>query len=177
MCAVLKRNSLFIVSPGLMNALSANSEIAMANKKVLPPTYLFISIVLMLMLHFLLPLYEVITYPWILIGCLPLLLGIALNLIADNEFRMFNTTVKPFQESTVLITTGAFRFTRHPMYLGMILILFGIAILMGSLTPFFVVPVFAGLMDQIFVKVEERMLVEKFGKTWLEYSSNVRKWL
>jgi len=149
----------------------------MANKKVLPPTYLFISIVLMLMLHFLFPLGEVIAYPWMLTGCLPLLLGIALNLIADKAFKVFNTTVKPFQESTALITTGVFRVTRHPMYLGMILILFGIAILMGSLTPFFVLPVFAILMDQIFVKVEEQMLVEKFGNTWLEYSSKVRRWI
>ncbi|MGD8571486.1 MAG: isoprenylcysteine carboxylmethyltransferase family protein [Gammaproteobacteria bacterium] len=149
----------------------------MANKKILPPTYLFISILLMATFHFFFPLVEVIAYPWVLIGCLPLFLGIALNLIADKAFKLCNTTVKPFQESTVLITTGVFGVTRHPMYLGMILILLGVAILTGSLTPFFVVPVFAIIMEKIFVNIEERMLAEKFGETWLEYKSKVRRWI
>jgi protein-S-isoprenylcysteine O-methyltransferase Ste14 len=112
-----------------------------------------------------------------LVGGLPLLLGIALNLIADKAFKVFNTTVKPFQASTTLITTGVFRITRHPMYLGMILILLGVAILMGSLISFFVIPIFAVLMDQIFVKVEEQMLAEKFGEHWVKYKSEVRKWI
>ena len=154
----------------------------MANKKVagkiiLPPVYLFVSIVLMVVLHFLLPLTEVIIYPWILLGFVPLLLGVILNLIADKAFKLANTTVKPFEESTTLITTGVFGITRHPMYLGMILILGGIAILMGTLTPFFVILLFAAVVDQIFVKIEERMLAEKFGQYWLDYRSKVRRWL
>ena len=149
----------------------------MASKTILPPTYFFIAIVLMVMLHFLFPLAEILRYPWLLLGCVPLLLGIALNIIADRAFKLFSTTVKPFEESTTLITTGVFRITRHPMYLGMILILFGIAILMGSLTTFFVIPIFAFLMDQIFVKIEEKMLAEKFGKVWVEYKSKVRRWI
>jgi protein-S-isoprenylcysteine O-methyltransferase Ste14 len=148
-----------------------------AGKKVLPPTYFFVAIVLMVMLHFLLPLAEVTHYPWLLLGCVPLFLGIAINLITDKAFKLNNTTVKPFEESTTLITTGVFRITRHPMYLGMILILFGIALLMGSLSTFFVIPVFAFLMDHNFVKVEEKMLAEKFGEDWVKYKSRVRRWI
>ena len=92
----------------------------MVSKKILPPTYLFTSIALMIVLHFLFPLVEVIPYPWLLLGGVPLLLGLALNLIADKAFKIVNTTVKPFEESKALITTGVFRFSRHPMYLGMI---------------------------------------------------------
>ena len=47
------------------------------------------------------------------------------------------------------------------MYLGMVLILIGIAVLMGSLTPYAVIPVFAVLMEVVFIRVEERMLEEK----------------
>ena len=63
------------------------------------------------------------------------------------------------------------------MYLGMVLILLGIAILMGSLMPFFVVIVFATLMEVVFIKTEERMLEQKFGSVWLEYKKKVRRWL
>ena len=61
----------------------------------------------------------------------PLALGIALNLAADNSFKRYKTTVKPVENSTVLITAGVFRLSRHPMYLGFVLILVGITLLMG----------------------------------------------
>lgn len=149
----------------------------MASKTILPPVYLFVSIILMIALHLLFPIVEVIAYPWLLLGCIPLAFGIALNLVADRAFKNFNTTVKPFKESSALITTGVFRVTRHPMYLGMTLILIGLALLMGSLAPLFITPVFTILMDQIFVKKEEQMLEEKFGKNWLDYRSKVRRWI
>lgn len=51
------------------------------------------------------------------------------------EETQAGTTVKPFQESTALITDGVFRLSRNPMYLGFVLVLTGIATLLGSLTP------------------------------------------
>ena len=93
----------------------------MEGKKVLPPTYLWISIAIMLILNFLLPLTKIIPWPWNLLGIFPLACGIALNLIADNAFRAAKTTVKPFEESTALVTSGVFRISRHPMYLGFVL--------------------------------------------------------
>lgn len=131
----------------------------------------------MVLLHFLFPGAEIVSYPWRLIGSVPLLLGIFLNLIADKAFKKNHTTVKPFEESTSLITTGVFRLSRHPMYLGMVLILVGIAMLLGSLLPFLVIPVFAVLMDVIFIRTEERMLAHKFGDAWRQYQENVRWWL
>ena len=149
----------------------------MPGNKILPPVYLFVSLALILLLHFLVPLTVIIAYPWSLFGCIPLVIGIVLNLAADKAFKIFNTTVKPFQDSTALITTGVFRISRHPMYLGMILILLGLAILMGSLTPFSVVILFAVCMDRIFIRVEERMLEENFGKAWRQYRAKVRRWI
>jgi protein-S-isoprenylcysteine O-methyltransferase Ste14 len=131
----------------------------------------------MVALHFFLPVAEVVTYPWVLLGLLPLLLGILLNVIADQAFKTMNTTVKPFEESTALITEGVFRITRNPMYLGMVLMLFGIALLMGTLTPFVVGPVFAVLMEYKFIKVEERMLADRFGERWTVYQQEVRRWI
>ena len=149
----------------------------MGKKTPLPPTYLFTAIVVMVLLHFLFPIVEVVPYPWLLLGCVPLILGITLNLIADKAFKQNHTTVKPFEESNCLITTGVFRLSRHPMYLGMLFILIGIGILMGTLMPFLVIPVFALLMEVMFVRTEERMLADKFGETWQKYQANVRRWI
>ena len=149
----------------------------MKDKKVLPPTYLLVAIVLMLALHFLLPVYKIVPTPWNLLGILPLACGIALNLIADKAFHQVQTTVKPFEESTALITTGVFRITRNPMYLGYLLILLGVALIVRSVIPYAVILVFAVLMDRVFIRVEEQMLEKQFGQDWLEYAQEVRRWV
>ena len=149
----------------------------MKRKPVLPPTYLWAAMIVMAALHFVFPVARLIPFPWQLAGVLPLLLGAALNISADKAFRDARTTVKPFQESAALVTTGVYRLSRHPMYLGFVLILLGLAILLGSLTPFIVVPLFALLMDRAFIVVEEGMLAEKFGQVWLDYKQRTRRWV
>ena len=57
------------------------------------------------------------------------------------------------------------------------LVLTGIAVILGWLMPFFVVPVFAIVADTVFVRVEERMLAERFGQAWLTYRAKVRRWI
>lgn len=144
--------------------------------KLLPPTYFYSAVVLILGLHFLLPGAQVIHSPWRYLGLIPLLLGSALNIMADQSFKRHNTTVKPFEESTFLVTEGVFRFSRNPMYLGFVLLLAGIVMLLGSITPWIVVAVFLFLMEFRFIRVEETMLETRFGDTWSEYKQRVRKW-
>ena len=146
-------------------------------KRPLPPTYLFVSLVTMVLIHFLVTDFKVAAYPWNLLGLIPLAAGITLNLMADTAFKKAQTTVKPFEQSTALITTGVFRISRHPMYLGMILSLFGVAVLMGSLPPLIVIPFFVVLVELVFVRTEERMLDEQFGPAWASYKYKVRKWI
>jgi protein-S-isoprenylcysteine O-methyltransferase Ste14 len=146
-------------------------------RKILPTTYLLIAIIAMAALHFFAPAVQIIPIPWSLLGIVPTAGGVIINLIADSAFRQVKTTVKPFQESTALVTSGAFRISRNPMYLGFVLTLLGIAIILGSLTPFVVVLIFSILMDRVFIQVEERMLEDKFGRAWLEYKAKVRRWI
>lgn len=143
----------------------------------MPPTYLFFSMVIMVLLHYLVPIEEIVPYPWDLLGIIPLVVGVALNLIVDTLFKKAGTTVKPFEYSSTLITTGVFRISRHPMYLGMVFILLGVAILMGSLTPFIVIAIFAAVMELFFVRTEEKMLAQKFGEVWEAYNKKVRRWI
>jgi protein-S-isoprenylcysteine O-methyltransferase Ste14 len=145
--------------------------------KLMPTHYLLFALLMMLALHFLWPLATLVPPPWNLVGLVPLAAGIAINVMADGAFHKAETTVKPFQTSTALITDGTFRITRNPMYLGFVLALIGVALLLGSLTPWIIVPLFAVLMDWLFITSEERMLESAFGQAWLDYKARVRRWI
>ncbi len=149
----------------------------MKNKPVMPPTYLFIAIVIMVALHFILPVATIGQTLWKLVGIVPLAAGLILNLVADRDFKKHRTTVKPFEESTALITAGVYRLSRNPMYLGFELILIGVALFLGSLTPFAVVILFPLLMEALFIRAEEQMLAQQFGRSWLAYKEEVRRWI
>ncbi len=100
-----------------------------------------------------------------------------MNVIASNSFNKHKTTIKPYEEPTALVTDGLFRVSRNPMYLGAVLLLTGVAITLGSLSSFIVVPVFFFLMNEIFIKKEEKILEEKSGEAYLAYKKQVRRWL
>ena len=145
--------------------------------KPLPPTYFNSSILLIVLIHFIWPGDIIIYFPWNLLGIIPVFIGAFLNLLADKAFKINKTTVKPFEESTTLITKGVFKISRNPMYLGMAWVLIGISIFLGSITPYIVVILFVILMQLIFIRVEEDMLAKTFGDTWLNYKKTTRSWL
>jgi hypothetical protein len=95
----------------------------MVAKKIFPPTYLLVSILVMLCLGFLFPIPRVISPFWNLLGLLPLALGILFNMSADRAFQQVHTTAKPFAQSSTLMTEGVYQISRNPMYLGFALVL------------------------------------------------------
>jgi protein-S-isoprenylcysteine O-methyltransferase Ste14 len=148
-----------------------------ASKKTLPPVYLLLAMVMMALLHLVLPLRQVVVFPWRLVGILPLVLGLALNVTADARLKQHGTTVKPFERPAALVTTGVYRMTRNPMYLGFVLILLGVALLLNSLSAFFLIPAFAVVMEVVFIRREERMMEATFGREWFAYRAKVRRWI
>ena len=149
----------------------------MNGSKMLPPTYLLIAIAVMVVLHFVFPIMTIVSLPWNLLGIIPLVVGVVINMVADNSFRRANTPIKPFEEPTALVTSGMYQVSRNPMYLGFVLILVGIAILLGSVMPYIVIPVFMILIEKSFIRVEEHRLEQKFRQQWLEYRQRVRRWV
>lgn len=149
----------------------------MNNGPILPPAYLFTALSMMVLLHLFIPVYEVTPPPWNMVGIIPLALGIAFNFGADTALKKYGTTVKPFKKSTALITTGVYKYSRNPMYLGTVLILIGVALLMGSLSPCIIIPGFIFIMDRLFIRAEEGMLNAQFGDAWTAYKAKVRRWL
>ena len=120
-------------------------------KSINPPFFLLLSLLLTLILKWLVPAVSLIFPPWNLLGLLPLGLGIAINLLADRKFHTRQTTVKPEELSSCLITDGVFRYSRNPMYLGMILVLLGFSILLNSWVSFLVLPGFSVLIHYCFI--------------------------
>ena len=145
--------------------------------KILPPTLLFAAVLLMIALHLLFPVMQIVPVFWRLLGVFPLGLGLAVSYIAEKQFRQAGTTVQPFEGSSYLVTDGLYRFSRNPMYLGMVLMLLGVAYLLGSLTPMWVIAFFAGWVHIQYIRREEEMLFAQFGQDWLEYKAKVRCWI
>ncbi|MGD8385312.1 MAG: isoprenylcysteine carboxylmethyltransferase family protein, partial [Lysobacterales bacterium] len=83
----------------------------------------------------------------------------------------------PFSPATTLVTGGLYRYTRNPMYLGMTLMLLGMALLLGSVTALAPVAGFARVIHKRFVLPEEAFLEKAFGQAYLDYKLRVRRWL
>jgi protein-S-isoprenylcysteine O-methyltransferase Ste14 len=138
---------------------------------------LLLALVLLGAAHLFLPLGRPIGFPFRLLGLVAVAWGIYLNLAADALLKRHHTTVKPFERSTALVTSGVYRSSRHPMYLGFVLILAGTATLLGSASPWLVVGAFAVVVDRTYVRVEESMLRAQFGEQWSAYAETVRRWI
>ena len=145
--------------------------------KILPPTYFFISLIISALLHYTLPVVQLINYPINLFGFLFFLLGGLLNIWADQLLKKQSTTVKPNEIPTTLIQTGAFRISRNPMYLGMTLLLIGAGFILGSITSFAGTVFFIVSMELKFIPMEEKLMQEQFGKEFDNYKKKVNRWL
>jgi protein-S-isoprenylcysteine O-methyltransferase Ste14 len=144
---------------------------------LLPPVYLVADIALMAALHWYLPLVQLIEGPVRIAGALLMLLSVGFGFWAVRLFRKADTGVVPFTPVKALVDSGPFRLTRNPMYFAMTGVLVGTAVLLGSLSPWLVIPVFVALIQWRFIYAEEAMLEEACGQSYLDYKAKVRRWL
>ncbi|MEO9137004.1 MAG: isoprenylcysteine carboxylmethyltransferase family protein [Casimicrobiaceae bacterium] len=149
----------------------------MQKRRILPPVYFLAAIVVMVALDFVLPMVRWHWSPARMAGVVLIVAGLASAIAGARRFRLHGTAVKPFAESSALVVDGPYRFTRNPMYLGLSIILLGIGLVLESLTPFLVIPVFVWLITTRFIALEEPMLEQRFGSAYVEYRARVRRWL
>ena len=142
-----------------------------------PPVLLLMAVVLMVVLHYVLPVARWLAWPWRALGALPIAMALLVGFWGAVQFRRHDTTIIPFEQSTALIAEGPYRYSRNPLYISMTLILVGLWILLGSLSPVVVVPLFVWWISTRFIANEERHLEAQFGRTYLEYKTKVRRWL
>ena len=145
--------------------------------KVFPPLYALVSLLLMLGLHYVFPGPRIISGSARYLGIVLIGAGLGFGLWARMLFVQVGTTVKPFQESSELVVQGPFHITRNPMYLSLTTLLLGLGILLGSLTPFFVIPFFVWIINRRFIPAEESMLERRFGESYRAYRGRVRRWI
>ncbi|MFO1402522.1 MAG: isoprenylcysteine carboxylmethyltransferase family protein [Steroidobacteraceae bacterium] len=148
-----------------------------AKRRIIPPVWMLLALLASLALHRWLPLVSLLRPPWTWSGVVPILAALLLTPPAMLLFRGSGTPIMPFERSTALVTTGVYRFTRNPMYLGLTLVLLGAAVLQGSLGACLPIPLFVLIIQKRFIEGEERFLTEIFGEQYLSYRRRVRRWL
>ena len=146
-------------------------------RMALPPLLLLAALATMLALHMLLPLPPLLLFPWRATGAVFGTAGVALLLWAGTIFKRMGTAIHPLARSSFLVRSGPFRFSRNPIYLGMVLILSGAALALGSATPWLIIPVFIWVIVRQVIAGEERKLTAEFGAEYMEYCTRVRRWL
>ncbi len=147
--------------------------------RIPPPLVMLLAATLMAVLHRWVPLGHLITAPWNRLGGLPAAVGIAFAMAAFLRFRQAQTTVNPMEpeKATSLVTDGVFRISRNPMYLGLLLLLTGWALWLGTASPWFVPPLFVITISFAQIVPEERALEELFGERYRAYRKSVARWI
>lgn len=146
-------------------------------KKILPPTLLIISIGLMILLHLVFPVIRILQFPFNLFGLPFAFTGVLISVMGSNQFVRRKTTVMTFDIPDEFVTDGLYQYSRNPMYLGFVLLMIGVLILLGSLSPVIVVIAYLIILDRYYIHFEELVMERKFGVLYLEYKKHVRKWI
>ena len=107
------------------------------------------------------------------------LIGLGIALSGNVAFHRARTTVNPFKPETAssLVTSGIYRFTRNPMYLGMFVALVGWAVFLANLLSAMTLLLFPLYITRFQIQPEERALLSLFGEPYASYMTRVRRWL
>jgi len=142
-----------------------------------PPKIAQAFVLVAALLHGLTPMREMVIYSQPVAGAVLGILGFCIMMWGWGLFKKQDTAVCPTAINTHLLTSGIYRFTCNPMYLGVIIILLGIAIAVGSLPFYLVTVLYFIVINHVFCPYEEQKLVATFGDDYLAYKDRGRRWL
>lgn len=112
-----------------------------------------------------------------LAGAAVIALSIGLVAWSAAHFRKAGTPVRPTSPTTAIVSSGPYRFSRSPMYLGMAGVLAGLAVVFGSLVFVAATAVFVAVVHHGVVLREERYLIGLHGAAYARYMQQVRRWV
>lgn len=151
-----------------------------ANVAIRPPLLFLGALILGCLMTLALPLGTRLASPnglALTVGLIFVVLGFVLVLLSVRRFHLAGTTVPIDQPTTTLVTIGPYHFTRNPIYIGLILIYFGLSIVLTSLWMLvLLIPVLIVLQRGV-VEREEVYLERKFGDDYRKYKERVPRWL
>jgi protein-S-isoprenylcysteine O-methyltransferase Ste14 len=112
-----------------------------------------------------------------LAGWLLLIIGVIIGPGSALSFGIKRTTLNPIGQPSRLVTGGAFRLTRNPMYLGLAIAYVGLALMFGRLGPLVLLPLPLVFLNTLVIPFEEDRLRRAFGDAFDAYCRRVRRWL
>lgn len=107
------------------------------------------------------------------------MVGVFIVILSLRELRAAGTTIDPRLpgESVTLVIQGIYRYSRNPMYFGFFLVLTAWGLFLGNVCSLLLLPVFIVYMNRFQIVPEERFMCEKFGASYKQYKSEVRRWI
>jgi len=148
-----------------------------ADVKIHPPILTIIFITIAYIAKWMIPLPLVVPNILRNIGFALIIIGFLLGIAAFSEFRKARTTVDPHGSVSNIVTSGIYRFTRNPIYLGFVCLLIGFPFIFVSHWGLILSPLFVILMNVFVIQHEEAYLEKKFGDVYTSYKSRVLRWL
>ena len=113
------------------------------------------------------------------LSILVVLIGLGCAVPSFRLFAKHKTTISPFipSETTVLVTAGMYRYSRNPMYLGLVLLTIAATIFFGTWLGIVIIIAFIFLLNFLQIIPEEEALLDIFGEEYVEYKKKVRRWI
>lgn len=105
-------------------------------------------------------------------------LGVVVAILALFQFYIAKTTINPTKpdKTSNLVIGGVFKFSRNPMYLALLLVLLAFGMALGNAFNILTAAAFVGYMNRFQIIPEERILLDKFGRSYKEYCTLTRRW-
>ena len=139
--------------------------------------WLLLALVSMMALHLTAPMARVVPRGWFWGGAALAFLGLLLSNVASVRMRRVGTPLEIDRAPTLLLTDGVFALSRNPIYLGMLMLLAGEALMLGTLGALLPWPVLLLVLRLGFVRTEEQRLQALFGERYATYLRRARRWL
>lgn len=148
-----------------------------ASVKIHPPILTLIHIAIAYVAKWVIPIPFVVPNILRNIGFALVVVGFLLGIAAFREFMKVRTTVDPHGSVSSIVTSGIYRFTRNPIYLGFLLMLIGFPLISGTYWGVLLAPVLIVNFNNLVIQHEEAYLEKKFGDVYTSFKSRVRRWL
>lgn len=142
-----------------------------------PPRIALLLLFMATLLQLLPPFNSLQFQSYLFAGASLIVAGFGIMIRAWWLFRQRNTAICPTAETRSFITEDIYAFTRNPMYLGMVLMLLGIALFAGRWPYYLATVVYALILNHVFCRYEEGKLLQQYGNRYPEYAARVRRWL
>ena len=144
---------------------------------VFPPLVVVGTLLLGLAAHWLWPRHPFPAGGARIAGIVLVILGAALMTWGARTMRSAGTNIDPREPALAIVTGGPFRWSRNPLYVALVFVYTGTALVVDALWPLVLLPILIAVLEWGVIRREERYLARKFGAPYEAYRARVRRWI